>query len=111
MNTRLHLLIVFFALALTSSIQAQTNQYLHFDRIDDYVAVPNASQYIANSTGITMAGWFYTDELVYGQGMMGIRDGAGATGECTSYSLTTANWNAGLPPTAPFTNMPRPPLR
>ncbi|MCB0520979.1 MAG: T9SS type A sorting domain-containing protein [Lewinellaceae bacterium] len=81
MNTRLHLLIVFFALALTSSIQAQTNQYLHFDRIDDYVAVPNASQYIANSTGITMAGWFYTDELVYGQGMMGIRDGAGATGE------------------------------
>lgn len=60
---------------------AQSNQYLHFDRVDDFVEVPNASQYIANSTAISMAGWFYTDELAYGQGMMGFRGGGTGNGE------------------------------
>ncbi len=74
----------FFTLLMTIfffSLQAQSNQYLHFDRVDDYVEVPNGSGYIANSTGITMAGWFYTDQLAYGQGMMSIRGGGTGTGE------------------------------
>lgn len=54
-------------------LQAQTDQYLHFDRQDDYVRLDNASSYIANAESFTMAGWMYTDELVYGQGMLGIR--------------------------------------
>ncbi|MFT5383468.1 MAG: hypothetical protein ACI81W_000866 [Saprospiraceae bacterium] len=73
-------LTFFFALSFFSLL-AQTNQYLHFDRVDDYVEVPNGSGYIANSTEITMAGWFYTDELAYGQGMMSIRGGGSGTGE------------------------------
>jgi hypothetical protein len=62
-------------------LSAQSNQYLHFDKIDDYVEVPNASQYIANSNAISMAGWFYTDALTYGQGMMGFRGGGTGNGE------------------------------
>lgn len=52
---------------------AQSNQYLHFDRVDDYVSLQNGSQYIANSNAFTMSGWFYTDQIAYGQGMMGFR--------------------------------------
>ncbi|MEZ4774464.1 MAG: LamG-like jellyroll fold domain-containing protein [Bacteroidia bacterium] len=52
---------------------AQSNQYLHFDRTDDYVRLDNGSQYIANKSAFTMAGWFYTDQLAYGQGMLGFR--------------------------------------
>ncbi len=77
--TRLHFLTMLFAAAF-AFLQAQTNQYLHFDRVDDYVETPNASQYVANSQGVSMVGWFYTDQLAYGQGMMGIR-GGGNTGE------------------------------
>lgn len=74
-NLRLILLPAFFALAITAF--SQSNQYLHFDRIDDYVIVNNGASYITNSTqGITMAGWFYSDDLSYGQGMMGFRGGA-----------------------------------
>ncbi len=58
-------------------LMSQSDQYLHFDRVDDHVILENGSQYIANSTKITMAGWFYTDQLAYGQGMIGIRDGSG----------------------------------
>ncbi|MDD3010726.1 MAG: peptide-N-glycosidase F-related protein [Bacteroidales bacterium] len=71
----------FFVLLATVLIlpwrtSAQTNQYLHFDRVDDYVILQDAGQYVLNSSEITMTGWFYTDELAYGQGMMGLRDGA-----------------------------------
>lgn len=66
-------LILFQTLAL----KAQSDQYLHFDRQNDHVILENGSQYIANADGITMAGWFYTDQLAYGQGMMGMRDGSG----------------------------------
>jgi hypothetical protein len=51
----------------------QTNQYLHFDRVDDYVRLDDGSQYIANTNEFAMAGWFYTDQLAYGQGMLGFR--------------------------------------
>ncbi|MCB2220844.1 MAG: T9SS type A sorting domain-containing protein [Bacteroidetes bacterium] len=52
---------------------SQSNQYLHFDRVDDFVKLDNASQYIVNAGAISIAGWFYCDELAYGQGMMGFR--------------------------------------
>ncbi len=55
---------------------AQSNQYLHFDRVDDYVILEDAGQFLVNKTEISMTGWFYTDDLSYGQGMMGIRDGS-----------------------------------
>lgn len=58
---------------LLAKTQAQSDQYLHFDRVDDFVELPNASALIANAPGITMTGWFYTDQYAYGQGMMGIR--------------------------------------
>jgi Concanavalin A-like lectin/glucanases superfamily/Peptide-N-glycosidase F, C terminal/Secretion system C-terminal sorting domain len=60
---------------------AQSNQYLHFDKVDDFVSIPNASQYVANSNAVTIAGWFYCDELSYGQGMMGFRNGGTGNGE------------------------------
>ena len=54
---------------------SQSNQYLHFDKVDDYVQLDNASQYVLNATGLSLTGWFYTDALAYGQGMFGFRSG------------------------------------
>jgi hypothetical protein len=55
-------------------LNAQTNQYLHYDcSTRDHVLLENGSQYIANKPGITMAGWFYCDQLGYGQALMGFR--------------------------------------
>jgi hypothetical protein len=51
----------------------QSNQYLHFDKVDDFVKLDGASQYIASAGAISMTGWFYCDALAYGQGMMGLR--------------------------------------
>jgi hypothetical protein len=71
-QTRIFLLLVFFPALLL----AQSNQYLHFDKVNDYVILPNASQYIVSSTsGFSMTGWFYCDALAYGQGLMGFRSG------------------------------------
>lgn len=57
-----------------SGLRAQSNQYLHYDCANlDYVVLENGSQYIANKPGITIAGWFYDDQLGYGQGLMGFR--------------------------------------
>ncbi|MFK7922216.1 MAG: LamG-like jellyroll fold domain-containing protein [Bacteroidia bacterium] len=67
------LLFLWLLVMTTSFILAQSNQYLHFDRNNDYVRLDGASQYIANTTTISMAGWFYTDQLAYGQGMIGLR--------------------------------------
>ena len=64
---------VWTAAIFPAGLFAQTNQYLHFDKVDDFVSLDNASQYIVNSTAITMAGWFYTDVNGYGQGMMSFR--------------------------------------
>lgn len=68
---------------------AQSNQYLHFDGVDDYVSLPAGAQFVNNSNTITMAGWFYTDELIYGQGMMSIR--GGGTGQGEMYMLQLNN--------------------
>ncbi|MAZ71525.1 MAG: hypothetical protein CMC70_00095 [Flavobacteriaceae bacterium] len=83
--------LAFSVLLVMSSLfsVAQTNQYLHFDGIDDYTELPNAAQYVNNSNTVTMAGWFYTDALTYGQGMMGIRGGGTGAGEM--YLIQLAN--------------------
>ncbi|MCF8370924.1 MAG: T9SS type A sorting domain-containing protein [Bacteroidales bacterium] len=66
-------LLFVVSLTTSTSLFAQTNQYLHFDKVDDYVTLPNGSQYIANSSAISMAGWFFTEANGYGQGMMSFR--------------------------------------
>lgn len=68
----LHLLLLAFCCGFGTA-QAQSDQYLHFDRVDDFVELPNASALIANAPAFSMTGWFYTDAYAYGQGMMGIR--------------------------------------
>lgn len=81
---------LFLLLAAASiSLEGQSNQYLHFDRVDDFVEVPGASQYIQNLDEFSMAGWFYTDQLAYGQGMMGIR--GGGSGEGGFYLIQLSN--------------------
>ncbi len=70
-------ILMLIILASLSGLRAQTNQYLHFDMVDDHVILENGSQYIANKPGITITGWFYDDQLAYGQGMMGFRGSQG----------------------------------
>lgn len=59
------------------SLRAQSNQYLDFDGVDDYVSVTNGSTVIAGSTSMSMTGWFYDNSLSYGKGMIGYRATAG----------------------------------
>lgn len=70
-----------FALLCSLLSTAQSNQYLDFDGSDDYASLPEAAQYIYGSNTISMAGWFYTNQLGYGQGMMSIRGGGTGNGE------------------------------
>ena len=56
---------------------AQTNQYLHFDKVDDFAILNEAGQFVDGTTELSMTGWFYCDELAYGQGYMGFRSGSG----------------------------------
>ncbi len=78
---------IYLAIALICSffsgqqIAAQSNQYLHFDGVDDYTELTNGASYVNGSNTISMAGWFYTDELIYGSGMMSIRGGGTGNGE------------------------------
>ena len=58
-------LTILASLMLLWSVQlsAQSNQYLHFDKVDDFVILPNASQYFSGTNQLTMPGWFYLDAL------------------------------------------------
>lgn len=71
------LCLFFLSLLVSFGITAQTNQYLDFDGVDDFVSIPNGSATIAGSNAITIAGWFYDNQLSYGQGLMGFRGTAG----------------------------------
>ncbi|MEM1320812.1 MAG: LamG-like jellyroll fold domain-containing protein [Bacteroidota bacterium] len=71
------LLLLALGLCTFTASWAQSDQYLHFDRSNDYIQLDNGSQYIDDATEVSMTGWFYTDELVYGQGMMGFRGSNG----------------------------------
>ncbi len=73
MKSILRILLLFVCLSFSSQIIAQSNQYLHFDRVDDHVLMENGSSYIAGSDAFSMTGWFWTDEIAYGQGMVGLR--------------------------------------
>ena len=58
--------LIFIISLLFSSLglHAQSNQYLHFDGVDDYVALPNAGTSLNGSNTITMAGWFFVAEVM-----------------------------------------------
>ncbi len=62
---------------LVSQIWSQSDQYIHLDRQDDHIVLDNGSQYIQGASQFSMAGWYYTDQLSYGQGMMGMRGSNG----------------------------------
>ncbi|MFM2135520.1 MAG: hypothetical protein RL021_920 [Bacteroidota bacterium] len=70
-------ILFFWAIAVPALLTAQSNQYLDFDGVDDFVSVPNGSGAIAGSNQMTIAGWFYDNQLSYGQGLMGYRATAG----------------------------------
>ncbi len=75
--------LVFLILSLFAFNQArsQSNQYLEFGGynstatppVGNYVSTPNASTLIAGGNAVSMTGWFYTNALGYGQGLMGFR--------------------------------------
>ena len=71
------MMLVLMMLAASSGLKAQSNQYLNFDMVDDHVLLENGSQYVANSPGMSITGWFYENQLAYGQGMMGFRGSQG----------------------------------
>lgn len=76
--TKFALLLVAMLFSAMAGLQAQTNQYLHYDcEGENYVALENGSQYVANKPGISITGWFYDDFLSYGQGVMGFRGSQG----------------------------------
>lgn len=72
-------LLFIFVLSINYSF-GQSNQYLHFDGENDYVAVDSAASLIANQNTISMTGWFKADKHQYGAGMMGIRGNGTGTG-------------------------------
>lgn len=72
-STKLQFAMMLLLLLVTGRSMAQSNQYLDFDGVDDYVNIPNASGAISGSTAFSMTGWFYDNQLSYGQGMMGFR--------------------------------------
>ena len=87
---RIQYIILIFIFSLNAAYStAQTNQYLHFDGVDDYTEFPAAAQYLTGLNTITMAGWFKTDALTYGQGMMSIR--GGGTGDGQMYMIQLNN--------------------
>ncbi|KAF0196647.1 MAG: hypothetical protein FD166_2249 [Bacteroidetes bacterium] len=75
-NTYARFMLLVSATLLSAVVQlsAQTNQYLHYDCTNrNHVYLENGSQYIANKPGFSMAGWFYCDQLGYGQALMSFR--------------------------------------
>ena len=82
-------------------LMSQSNQYLHFDKVDDFVQLPNGSQYVSGSNQLSMTGWFYCDALAYGQGYMGFRAGSG-TAEFYLIQLNTGVMECRLVTTAGF---------
>ena len=71
------IMLLLMVLLQTTFLFSQTNQYLHFDKEDDFAILTEAGQYVSAGTGISMTGWFFCDELSYGQGYMGFRSGSG----------------------------------
>ena len=70
------LLVLIFSLQ-AGLLFSQSNQYLHFDGVNDHVILQNGSQYFSGTNQLSMTGWFYCDQLAYGQGYFGFRIGSG----------------------------------
>jgi len=75
-KTLRNLLLILFMMQ-TVFLHSQSNQYLHFDKVDDYVVLDEGGQYFNGTNQLSITGWFYCDELSYGQGYMGFRSGSG----------------------------------
>lgn len=76
-NPGFKLLLIIALMLQPFLLVSQSNQYLHFDMVDDFVQLPNASQYVSGTNALSITGWFYCDALAYGQGYMGFRAGSG----------------------------------
>lgn len=70
---RIAILILVMSFFTFEKANAQSNQYLDFDGVDDWVSAPNGSQLIANGNAFSISGWFFNSALSYGKGMMGFR--------------------------------------
>ena len=73
-----NILLLNICLFISTIASTQTFQHLVFDGEDDHVRYDNATALLGDA--FSMTGWFYTDALEYGQGMMGLRDDAGGDG-------------------------------
>jgi len=76
-NPGFKLLLIIVLMLQPFLLVSQSNQYLHFDMVDDFVQLPNGSQYVSGTNALSITGWFYCDALAYGQGYMGFRAGSG----------------------------------
>ena len=77
-------IFLFLSLFVYNQAKSQTNQYLEFNGYNSTtltgndVTVPNASGLVAGATAMSMTGWFFDNNIGYGQGLMGFR-GTGST--------------------------------
>lgn len=76
-NIYKYVILVIALISLPIFMSAQSNQYLHFDRVDDHAILQEAGQYMGDGSAISMTGWFFCDEYAYGQGYFGFRAGSG----------------------------------
>ncbi|MEI7724729.1 MAG: LamG-like jellyroll fold domain-containing protein [Bacteroidota bacterium] len=98
---RFNLLLITALMLQSLLLMSQSNQYLHFDKVDDFVQLPNGSQYVSGSNQLSLTGWFYCDALAYGQGYMGFRAGSG-TAEFYLIQLNNGVMECRLVTTAGF---------
>jgi gliding motility-associated-like protein len=78
---RVFLLMSALILCCTSTLHSQSDRYLHFDGVNDFAEVPNATQYFTGATGISMTGWFCSSSLGYGRGYFGFRGPGNGAGQ------------------------------
>jgi len=100
-NLRVNILILFLFMLQPLLLISQSNQCLHFDMVDDFVQLPNGSQYVSGGNKVSLTGWFNCDALAYGQGYMGFRAGSG-TAEFYLIQLNNGVMECRLVSTAGF---------
>lgn len=98
---KFRLLLILLLMLQSLMLLSQSNQYLHFDMVDDFVQLPNGSQYVSGTSQLSMTGWFYCDAQAYGQGYMGFRAGSG-TAEFYLIQLNNGVMECRLVTTAGF---------
>ncbi len=77
LNLSVSVMLLFLLMLQPFLLISQSNQCLHFDKVDDFVQLPNGSQYVSGGNHLSLTGWFNCDALAYGQGYMGFRAGSG----------------------------------